>query len=57
MVLSVFGARLVQLQGLDPKAYAEMAAAEGMVEVDAARPSAATSSTATASRSPRRSTA
>jgi cell division protein FtsI (penicillin-binding protein 3) len=33
MVLSVFGARLVQLQGLDPKAYAEMAAAEGMVEV------------------------
>ena len=27
MVLSVFGARLVQLQGLDPKAYAEMAAA------------------------------
>ncbi|QZY30875.1 penicillin-binding protein 2 [Nocardioides coralli] len=33
MVLSVFGARLVQLQGIDPKAYAEMAAAEGMVEV------------------------
>ena len=33
MVLSVFGARLVQLQGVDPKAYAEMAAAEGMVEV------------------------
>ncbi|WP_244246917.1 peptidoglycan D,D-transpeptidase FtsI family protein [Nocardioides euryhalodurans] len=32
MVLSVFGARLVQLQGLDPKAYAEMAAAEGTVE-------------------------
>lgn len=34
MVLSVFGARLVQLQGVDPKAYAAMAAAEGMVEVD-----------------------
>ena len=52
MVLSVFGARLVQLQGLDPKAYAEMAAAEGIVEV-CCRPTAATSSTATASRSPR----
>ena len=34
MVLSVFGARLVQLQGVDPKAYAAMAAAEGMVEVE-----------------------
>ena len=34
MVLSIFGARLVQLQGVDPKAYAAMAAAEGMVEVD-----------------------
>ncbi|GAA1475873.1 cell division protein FtsI [Nocardioides aestuarii] len=33
MVLSVFGARLVQLQGIDPKAYAEMAAAEGIVNV------------------------
>lgn len=33
MVLSVFGARLVQLQGLDPKSYAAMAAAEGLVEV------------------------
>ncbi len=33
MVLSVFGVRLVQLQGIDPKAYAEMAAAEGMEEV------------------------
>ncbi|MFC5178931.1 peptidoglycan D,D-transpeptidase FtsI family protein [Nocardioides taihuensis] len=33
MVLSVFGARLVQLQGVDPGAYAEMAAAEGMVDV------------------------
>jgi len=32
MVLSVFGARLVQLQGLDPRAYAEMAAAAGTVE-------------------------
>lgn len=29
MVLSVFAARLVQLQGLDPASYAEMAAAEG----------------------------
>src|SRR5215218_7640610 len=34
MVLSVFGARLVQLQGVDPQAYAAMAAAEGMQEVD-----------------------
>ncbi|WP_252275278.1 penicillin-binding protein 2 [Nocardioides sp. LMS-CY] len=34
MVLSVFGARLVQLQGIDPNSYAEMAAAEGLVEVD-----------------------
>ncbi|MCW2793257.1 MAG: peptidoglycan synthetase FtsI [Nocardioides sp.] len=33
MVLSVFGARLVQLQGIDPKSYAAMAAAEGMVQV------------------------
>ncbi len=29
MVLSVFAARLVQLQGVDPDKYAEMAAAEG----------------------------
>ncbi len=29
MVLSVFAARLVQLQGLDPRSYAEMAAEEG----------------------------
>ena len=29
MVLSLFGARLVQLQGLDPNSYAQMAAAEG----------------------------
>ncbi|MCF6377329.1 penicillin-binding protein 2 [Nocardioides KLBMP 9356] len=29
MVLSFFGARLVQLQGMDPKSYAAMAAAEG----------------------------
>ncbi len=34
MVLSVFGVRLVQLQGLDPKAYAAMAAREGVVEAD-----------------------
>jgi cell division protein FtsI (penicillin-binding protein 3) len=33
MVLSVFSARLVQLQGVDPKAYAEMAAASGTEEV------------------------
>jgi cell division protein FtsI (penicillin-binding protein 3) len=33
MVLSVFAGRLVQLQGIDPKAYAEMAAAEGMDEM------------------------
>src|SRR4051794_27050266 len=31
MVLSVFGARLVQLQGVDPGSYAAMAAAEGTV--------------------------
>ena len=33
MVLSLFGARLVQLQGVDPDSYAAMAAAEGPVEV------------------------
>ena len=33
MTLSLFGARLVQLQGIDPKSYAAMAAAEGMVRV------------------------
>ena len=33
MVLSVFAARLVQLQGLDPGSYAQMAAAEGQVTV------------------------
>lgn len=33
MVLSVFTARLVQLQGLDPRDYAQMAAAEGQVTV------------------------
>ncbi len=33
IVLSVFAARLVQLQGLDPQRYAEMAAAEGSVTV------------------------
>jgi cell division protein FtsI (penicillin-binding protein 3) len=32
MVLSLFGARLVQLQGLDPESYAAMAAAEGTVD-------------------------
>ncbi len=33
MVLSAFAARLVQLQGLDSHSYAEMAAAEGSVEI------------------------
>jgi cell division protein FtsI (penicillin-binding protein 3) len=33
MVVSVFGVRLVQLQGLDPKAYAAKADAEGLVTV------------------------
>lgn len=33
MVLSLFGARLVQLQGVDPRSYAEMASAEGAVKV------------------------
>lgn len=33
MVMSVFAARLVQLQGIDPKEYARMAAAEGSVPV------------------------
>ena len=33
MVLSFFGARLVQLQGIDPKEYAPMAKAEGAVVV------------------------
>jgi cell division protein FtsI (penicillin-binding protein 3) len=34
MVLSLYGVRLVQLQGIDPKAYAAMAEAEGVQEVD-----------------------
>jgi cell division protein FtsI (penicillin-binding protein 3) len=33
MVISVFGVRLFQLQGLDPKAYAAKADAEGLVTV------------------------
>ncbi|WP_246060563.1 peptidoglycan D,D-transpeptidase FtsI family protein [Nocardioides dongxiaopingii] len=33
MVMSVFAARLVQLQGIDPQQYAAMAAAEGQVSV------------------------
>ncbi|QIK77493.1 penicillin-binding protein 2 [Nocardioides piscis] len=33
VVLSFFGARLVQLQGIDPKSYAAMAAKEGVEEV------------------------
>lgn len=33
IVLSIYGARLVQLQGLDPKSYAAMAAAEGVVSI------------------------
>ena len=34
MVLSLYGVRLVQLQGIDPKAYAAMAEAEGVQKVD-----------------------
>ena len=34
MALSVFGARLVQLQGLDPHSYAQMAADDGTVEAE-----------------------
>jgi cell division protein FtsI (penicillin-binding protein 3) len=34
MVLSLFGARLFQLQGLDPQAYAARAEAAGLVKVD-----------------------
>ncbi|WP_257423477.1 peptidoglycan D,D-transpeptidase FtsI family protein [Nocardioides carbamazepini] len=34
IVLSVFAARLVQLQGVDPRSYAQMAAAEGQRTVD-----------------------
>ncbi|WP_232523706.1 MULTISPECIES: peptidoglycan D,D-transpeptidase FtsI family protein [Nocardioides] len=34
IALSVLGARLVQLQGLDPNSYAQMAAAEGTTEVE-----------------------
>ncbi|WP_235530033.1 peptidoglycan D,D-transpeptidase FtsI family protein [Nocardioides sp. Root151] len=34
MVLSAFGARLLQLQGIDPHAYAAMAAREGVQTVD-----------------------
>jgi len=33
MVLSVFGVRLFELQGLDPKAYAKLADAQGLVTV------------------------
>src|SRR5690242_16477154 len=33
MTLSLFGVRLVQLQGIDPNSYAQMAAAEGTQEV------------------------
>ncbi|MBD8869213.1 penicillin-binding protein 2 [Nocardioides sp. MJB4] len=34
MVISLFGVRLVQLQGIDPQSYAAMAAREGMVTVE-----------------------
>jgi cell division protein FtsI (penicillin-binding protein 3) len=34
MVLSLYGVRLVQLQGIDPKAYAAMAEAEGVQKMD-----------------------
>ena len=33
MILSLFAARLVQLQGVDPGQYAQMAAAEGKISV------------------------
>lgn len=33
MVLSVFAVRLIQLQGIDPSSYAQMAAADGTVDV------------------------
>jgi cell division protein FtsI (penicillin-binding protein 3) len=33
MILSVFGVRLFELQGLDPKAYAKLADAQGLVTV------------------------
>ena len=33
IVLSFFGARIVQLQGIDPRSYAAMAAAEGIEQV------------------------
>ena len=33
MVMSIFGARLLQLQAVDPGSYAEMAASEGTVDV------------------------
>ncbi len=34
MVLSFFGARLIQLQGVDPQSYASLAAQEGAAEMD-----------------------
>ena len=57
MVLSVFGARLVQLQGVDPNVVRRDGGRRGHGRRSYCRPSAATSSTATASRSPTRSTA
>ncbi len=55
MVLSVFGARLVQLQGIDPQLVRRDGGRRGHRRRGAARPSAATSSTATGSRWPTRS--
>ena len=57
MVLSVFAARLVQLQGVDPEAYAADGGRRGIGRRGAAGRPAARSWTATANRSPTRSTA
>ena len=57
VVLSFFGARLVQLQGVSPEKYATLAASRAAPSPWSCPPTAARSSTATASRSPTRSTA
>ena len=51
MLLTLFGARLFQLQGVDSSAYASRADASGLV-TSTCRPSAGRSWTATACRSP-----
>ena len=56
MLLSLFGARLFQLQGVDSKAYASRAEAAGLVTIDLPA-KRGRSSTATACRSPSRSPA